>query len=61
MPTKAKLKGGATTPRQFRLTAADLKFLDDIAAAVEKATGLPTTRTAIVRGGIVLRAAKWLK
>lgn len=61
MPPKAKPPGGATTPRQFRLTDAELETIDRIGRKLSNDPAVVVSRTDVIRAGIRMMAAKWLK
>jgi anti-sigma regulatory factor (Ser/Thr protein kinase) len=58
---KAKPKGGATKPRQFRLTDAEIATIDLIAAHAASQLGFTPTRTDVLRLAVRELAERRLK
>jgi hypothetical protein len=58
--TPQPAKAGPTHMFAYRLTEAEAASIDQIADAVKKETGVPISKTNVLRAGLRLMAAKWL-
>lgn len=61
MTANPKDKGRATRPCQFRLSEADVATIDRIAREIAGDAAVTVSRTDVIRVGIALAKAKYLK